>query len=264
MGVNHIESESVYCDIPIETRSQVPLYQAVRKYIIANSPQGTILDLGSGDLPAEFGLPNKSMGLDLSIPALNLANSNGHRGLVAQVDLEKSFPIKDIRGNIETVLILDFLEHLPPHTILSLLRAITTNLPHRPLDILVSMPVISPLSVRTWIEYAQLVKNLGVRPKIGLFDQTHQTLTNREGHKKLFAQAGLSVKAEAYTCWQGVVGDNALDINSGIRGKKSKLVGLFTETIFPNLIHPFNSAKRNELNQQLNEYQALYCLQPKN
>jgi trans-aconitate methyltransferase len=189
---------SVYIADPLNGRERHPLYQSVRELVGQYSVTGHVLDIGCSDGVATLGLEDKVVfGLDIDSSALMAAKQRNPNYLGIQGDIRHLPLNRQTVGEVDTVLLLDILEHESFGDTAGFLRELHGML--RPDHTLIaSMPIISPLSIDTWSETMLALRNRR-RPETGLLDRTHQILTNRHGHLNLFKQAGYSVVEEYQT-----------------------------------------------------------------
>jgi 2-polyprenyl-3-methyl-5-hydroxy-6-metoxy-1,4-benzoquinol methylase len=193
-------SESVYTQRPIEQRAQFPVYVAARELAQRYTQTGHILDIGCSDGAATWQIGDEYTvyGVDLSEQAVREApvNTAGFVGICADM---RQLPFsKESIGQIDTVLLLDILEHEEWEDSQRVLEELRTILPadHH---LIVSMPIISPLSIETWKSRMGILLSGGERPDMGLYDRTHKILTGQAGHRRLFAEAGYAVEQEFQT-----------------------------------------------------------------
>jgi SAM-dependent methyltransferase len=159
-----------------------------------------VLDIGCSDGVATAGMEDKVViGLDRDDSALRAAIRRNPGYLAIQGDI-RNLPLSidnNAMAKVDTVLLLDILEHESAPDTTKFLRDLHGLLPADH-TLIASMPIISPLSVDTWAETLLAVR-ARKRPETGLLDRTHQILTGRRGHIKLFNQAGYSVVEEHQT-----------------------------------------------------------------
>lgn len=267
MPVNHEGEESVYTRQPVEERETGYLYRAVRELVNRSGPNQVVLDLGCSDLVASRILGEQGhsvIGVDLSIPSLKKARTNAPQISVIAADITGNFPI-DPSKRIDTVLLLDVLEHFNKSQAIELLRQVK-NFESQP-RIIVTMPIISPFTLPTLIE-AYKWKQERKRPLTGLFDRTHEILTDRNGHLALFKAAGYCVKQEYYTNWMnGISGTwTTVEIpkNSNVKPDKEdkaiEYMKLLGYRMIPKAIHPFDVNKRQLMRSKIMAYQGMYVL----
>lgn len=272
MPINQENGVSVYCNKPIEERENSPLYKSVRELVNKYSRGGLVLDLGCSDLVASRVLQRQGfnvVGLDLDDTALRAAKINAPEISVIKADVSR-LPVRSTAA-VDIVLLLDVLEHLQYQDARSLLSSFAGT----GARVIVTMPIISPFSIPSNKELLQFVRD-GHRPTMGLFDRTHQILTDRIGHKKLFQSAGLGVLEEFNTNpAESVSGDwewkktfkaepPNYKVLKGVRqGLRQVRGGPFRMVVFdliPRLVHPLDPTKRREVTDRLIEYQGIYVL----
>jgi hypothetical protein len=264
MAINTTENgTSVYCKNDFQQKSVHPLYQAIRAWC-RNYSSSTILDLGCSDLPAsaELALEDRSIiGMDLCHPALTLAKKHAPQAALFMADLT-DLPINDPSGRIDCVLLLDVVEHLKIHQAIGLLAILRSRL-SRPLHIIVSMPIISPLSLPCIYEAIDMIRK-GCRPETGLFDRTHQILANQDGHRNIFNNAGYDIEAEGYTAPQGIVGIEYPERQPAAMGRKrTGLIRFLIHHAIPTIAKTISPNGDSRAIQALTAYQGLYLLAPK-
>lgn len=193
--------ESVYTQGDFVDRAGLPLYCAARELVEIHSRTGVVLDIGCSDGPATYGLREAGIevyGMDMSHQALEAAREStpGYMGFVCDM---RRLPPDDFfkTSDVDTVLMLDVLEHENREDSLKVLRSLRDKLTPAH-TLIVCMPIISPLSRCTWREAAQWQRS-GERPETGLFDRTHQILTGQRGHMRLFTGAGYRVEERYQT-----------------------------------------------------------------
>ena len=256
---------SVYCEVPVQKRMDYPHYQAARELVCRYCRTGSVLDLGCSDLVASLQLSECGFnvyGTDLDLSSLNLARKNSARAKLFQANLPH-LPI-GAQNSIDTVLLLDVLEHLNAEEAKNLLVHLAKNA-QVPLSIIVSMPIISWASIACWQERLSMLKTRR-RPATGLFDRTHRILETREGHHRLFSTCGYTIAEEYYTSWdEGVSGDWKTVTRPELPRHRPRLRAYLalTEEVVPRVIHPLDKTKRADVRRALKEYQGLYVLQPK-
>lgn len=268
MAINTENGVSVYCPSPPQERATQPLYRAARHLIARYSETRHVLDLGCSDLVASLDLAHAGFtvyGVDLARSALRIARESAPQARLALASLTE-LPIRDTAGKIDGVFLLDVLEHLPKGDAVGLLRTLSERLPHRPLSVVVTMPVISPFSVNTLKEGLRMAL-AGRRPSTGLFDRTHHILTNSAGHKAIFTQAGYRVVEEGYTDGQGVVGiaypaGSTPTPVARRMSLASAVVEFSVRTAIPRLLAPLGRETTEAVVRRLTEYQGMYVIQP--
>ena len=274
--------ESVYIGPPIEQRANHPLYQSVRELVEKYSVTGEVLDIGCSDGVATFGLEDTVVyGLDLSGSALEAAKQYNPQYNAIQGDIRHLPLNKQGARNIDTVLLLDILEHEPAADTTAFLGNLH-GLLRQGHTLITSMPIISPLSIETWREGLHAL-HAGERPPTGLFDRTHRILTGRNGHINMFKQAGYSVVEEYQTNhleavngdWRWKRDNPALGHDTeewlGSLGLSEKSLGavMFAYRSLEKLYNRYhNGNSHNEhdgaakISEALVAYQGLYVLKP--
>lgn len=256
------DGTSVYCTMNFEEKSANPLYQAIRHWIREESSR-TILDLGCSDLPAttELALEGKKViGVDMCESALLLAQQHAPQAMLYMADINK-LPTEIFNCDIDMVLLLDVLEHLERPESISLLRQLHSNL-GKEFFVAVSMPVISVFSLPCIYEAISMAKK-GRRPETGLFDRTHKILTNQNGHRSIFTEAGYDILREGYTSPQGVVGIDFPEKKNAIMGKRrTGIQRLLIQRIIPKVVGAMSGTDTSVVIKTLTAYQGLYLLKP--
>lgn len=201
--------QSIYTLESIETRSQYPLYRTIRELLREHHGGGYVLDIGCSDGVATYGMDGvQTIGVDLSLDALAAGHRHNEKGFFGVVANMQDLPF-DRNGleQVDTVVMLEVLEHEKWENSRDTLRFLRENLPDNH-HVIVSMPIISNVSIRTWYERLSMLLDGGRRPPTGLYDRTHQIFTNRKGHHSLFTQAGYAVADEYQTNHiEGVTGE---------------------------------------------------------
>lgn len=192
MAENLELGESVYTRADFGLRSSAPLHVAARQLAEMHS-NGPIVDLGCSDGVTSVGLQGVSsevIGLDASLAALKQYKKRNTEANLVCADIT-TMPFRENEGRPVTGLMLDVLEHVDRKEAIAVLGSLRKilNPDHQ---LIVSMPIISPLSINTWMELFQTLKK-GRRPATGLFDRTHQILTDSNGHRRLFEEGGYEV-----------------------------------------------------------------------
>jgi trans-aconitate methyltransferase len=250
MGSNIENGSSVYCH---RTREQGALYKAVRGIAERYSRGKWILDLGSSDLPASRLLIESGyqiIGLDLEISCLEKAKKRNPEANFVQADLTKNLPFNR-NIEVESVLLLDVLEHLEKEEAIRLLKNLADHYPQA--CIILSIPIISPFSIPCLYELLQAIRQRK-RPLTGLFDRTHKILVNRSGHLNIFSKAGYEI-SETYTTnmFEGLTGHPEYLGNNPCQSEPSK----------KRVLRTFYDHLPEKVNDQLFSYQALYVLRTK-
>lgn len=276
MPVNQENGVSVYCNQsqPIEARENSPLYKSVRELVGNHSRGGVVLDIGCNDLVASrsLGKDFRVVGIDIDATALADARTNAPQIPLIQADAT-SLPIK--RNEVDIVLVLDVLEHLTYPQARNLLSCFSQT----DARMIVSMPVISPFSISSNKELLGVIL-AGQRPAMGLYDRTHQILTDQRGHRQLFDLGAMRVIEEFTTNRvESVSGEwkwkEEIDVTvseneapAGIISRLRRFRGgpyhLITFDLIPRLVHPADSSKRRGVTDMLIAYQGLYVLEGKN
>ncbi len=261
MPVNQENGLSVYYREDIAKRETYHLYRAVRELAGRFSRSGTILDLGCGDFPTSRILQKDGfnvVGIDLDESALRQGKGNYPSANLVLGDL-RNLPISE-QNDIDVVFALDVLEHLEREEAADVLRSLASIAPAA--TIIASMPIISKVSIPTYTQGIPILFK-GKRPETGLFDRTHKILTDTDGHKAIFSEAGYDVVEEYRANWiDGVTGEwedmDQREYADQLKGKLFKALGWH---ILPRLRHPFNEERRDETIDHLTSRQALYVLQ---
>lgn len=216
MNFNPGESgESVYTTTEHSVRAGRPYYLTTREIIaglLSSNPEAEIvvIDIGSGDgavsgpLTVVEGTSNsKVICLELDHGSARSAQSEYPDMLVAEGDI-RNLPFK-IEENIhKVILLIDILEHLTWNEAIDALKYFHQTMGEH--TVIVSMPNISVFSPLTIMELGKMLLK-GKRPPRGLFDRTHQILTDIYGHQRLFSEAGYDVKHRYISClYEGVSG----------------------------------------------------------
>ena len=201
------DDEAAYTEVPFDVRREHAVFRSVRELVRRHSVTRRVLDLGCSDGVATAGLDGYQVyGVDAHLPSLTAARRHqpGYHAIAA--DLRRlPFGPESVRG-VDTVLLLDVLEHLPRPTAGGVLQGLRGLLP-REHTLIVTMPIVSPLSALTWYE-AALVAARRRRPATGLFDRTHHILAGRRAHHGVFTAGGYGVVAEYQSnLVAGVTGD---------------------------------------------------------
>ncbi|MDQ3098669.1 MAG: class I SAM-dependent methyltransferase [bacterium] len=264
MPVNQCEGISVYIQKEISTREHTSPYDAAREWVRRVHREGIVLDLGCSDYVTsrilhEEGIP--VVGMDLDMSALRQAQRNTDSPLVVQCDAQ-NLPLNYENSAVSTVLALDVLEHFPRNEAIEILSSIR-RLPNIQ-NLIVSMPIISPWSMRTMIEGGRAIRNMKW-PETGLFDRTHKIFTDQRGHKKMFQKSGFRVVQEESSNWfENITGDweNVIQTVPRFRRPHAKLFGKFVWDILPKMVHPTNKSKRRSVTDRIIAYQGVYLLTP--
>ena len=251
MGTNIENGSSVYCQGDIGIKEQHPLYQTVRE-IVQRNPSGIILDLGCSDMPASHLLTQNGyqvIGLDLGISCLDKAKKRNPQANLVQANLTDNLPFRP-ETDINSVLLLDVLEHLEKEEAIRLLKSLNDHYPQA--QLIISMPIISPFSLPCLYELYQAVR-LRKRPAVGLFDRTHKIFVGRNGHLEIFSKGGYEVcETYATNMFEGVTGHPEYLANNHHQSENPKKC----------LLRILYDHLPKEANNQLFSYQALYVLKP--
>lgn len=182
--------ESVYTvSAPIDARADNSVYNTVEAILAQANPKA-VLDIGASDGVVNY---NQRLTPTDAIIGLDIARSAAHANeweLPVQADAV-SLPFKD--DAFTHVLALDIIEHLTPTEAVQSMQEIQrVGAPDH--QLIVSMPIISPTRLMTWIEgrRALLARQ---RPETGLFDRTHRILSGPLFHRLLFETAGYDINA---------------------------------------------------------------------
>ena len=181
--------ESVYTAIPIGQRGDNSVYNTVAA-ILRDSEPGKILDIGASDGVANFAERLTESGSVVGLDITSAATEHNETELPIQGNALQ-LPFRD--RSFSRILALDIIEHLTVkearQALAEVQRVGTPD--HR---LIVSMPIISPTRVMTWVEGLRSVKE-GQRPETGLFDRTHRILAGPLLHSWLFRGAGYETTA---------------------------------------------------------------------
>lgn len=264
MPANYENGRSVYCQRDIEQRANNPLYQVARTLIRRNvSPGGIILDLGCSDLVASGSLTKeyKVIGMDLAMDALVDGKERFPEGNTVLADARQlPFGRSEAVGG---VLMLDVVEHLKREEAVKFLSTVRENFPQA--VSIVTMPIISTYSMRANIDRIGIALR-GQRPEMGLFDRTHEILTDRKGHRLLFRESGMEVVDEYATlAFGGVSGDWQIEKaveKTTWKGTLKQSLATAVDLI-PKVVHPLDTEKQKALREEMAEYQGVYVLRPK-
>lgn len=210
-GIENIGTGAYTKTRDIDLVSRAGLYASAYEIIRRRSRTKYVLDLGCSDGVGTYGLDSSyhALGVDFDRQSVRMANAiareraasgQGPQYEAVEASLLDLPPhlAQRIRGMpFDTVLLLDVLEHFKQSdaiAILSMLRALL------PTDhtVIVSMPVVSAVSVETYRELVQIVRDRR-RPENGLFDRTHKILRGKSFHRRLFRQAGYALIEEYQT-----------------------------------------------------------------
>lgn len=224
LNLDRLTGESVYAN-PADYSHKVdaPLYVATRALTREYVGSGTVLDLGCSDGRVSHGLSDSFtvVGVDMATSALEAFSeySLGSAPMVCADINSLPFRQESTQDSPNASLMIDVLEHVSWDEATTVLGGLQNVLaPDHTL--VVSMPIISGLSLNTWAERWQVFK-AGQRPEIGLYDRTHQILTNAMKHKQLFEAAGYEVEAEYRTLSDGsVVGINGASLPTNMVNNK--------------------------------------------
>lgn len=195
----------------IDAVSRGGLYASACELVRRYSRTRNVLDLGCSDGVGTYGLDPgyHVLGIDFDRSAVDLANRiarrrsakrEGPRYEAVEADLLDlpSDVLLRLRGTpFDTVVALDVLEHFNRSDAIGILRMLRSVLPAG-FVVIVSMPVISPLSIETHRELWSIARERH-RPHSGLFDRTHRILTGKHSHRRLFRRAGYTVVEEHQT-----------------------------------------------------------------
>lgn len=262
-----------------EARADAPLYEAARTLAVDLTQTGTVLDLGCSNGVASYGLAadHRVIGLDMAASALKNYADHSDRALLVQADVTQ-LPFRQSRPETadlpDVAMMLDVLEHVSWSEAVTVLQGLKQTLAPKH-HLIVSMPIISSLSLNTWAERLAMVPN-GGRPATGLYDRTHQILTNDSGHKRLFRAGGYRVVSESRTLADGSVTDLEAETSGAADGsapEPSEGMTLSLSNLARAVRYPRQSLCRVErtlrpssrlqqIARRLLEYQGLYVLQP--
>lgn len=246
MSINQTEvGRSVYCVTPFEERVNQPHYEVLRGFVRKYSKSRHILDLGCSDLVATQPLQKEGYsiyGIDIDLSSLLEARSNSLQASLIHGDIN-NLPFRNL-GEIDTILLADTLEHVTKAEAISLLKNIA-SIGGSPLTIVVAMPIIHNYSVPYLMEALQ-TKVAGERPKTGLLDRTHKILTDTEGHRRIFEEAGYLVQEETLTLF----------------GERNPVSKFLLHTILPRSLHPFDQKRRENTINRFTACQGIYVIKP--
>lgn len=192
MAVNVNErGASIYVSgVPIETRANNPVYNGVQG-LLRDQHLKRVLDIGASD-----GVANYDNRLSEGpVIALDLAEDALRENMTESPVLADAtqLPFKD--DEFSHILALDVLEHLTVReAIIGLREMLRVGTDDH--TAIVSMPIVSPTRVMTYVELRAMYK-LGERPPTGLFDRTHRILAGPMVHRLIFKYAGYRI-AEAH------------------------------------------------------------------
>lgn len=268
---------SVYTEDPFDVRSNAHLYQSVRELIDRYTVNGIVLDVGCSDGPATAGMEDKTViGLDINHDSLTMAQAHHSGYLAVQADM-KALPFTSCPA--DTAVLLDVVEHEPEADALGFLTSLRGVLPEEH-TVIASLPIISNVSLPTWIERLNMLKNGGQRPSTGLYDRTHHILTTPSNHRELFARAGYDVVEEFQTNHMAIVTGNwkwteSMVVNNeqlsaivkdvmGTRPTTKALGTLMLRSLrkLYYLAHNSDQQWAQSITEALVAYQGLYVLQP--
>jgi len=247
MGVNIEDGKSVYTRIPIEQRENLKLYKTVREAVERNlAPGGTVLDIGCSDLVASRKLAQSGynvVGVELDFYSLKAGLAGHCNASLVNADALR-LPIGKIGAN-SCALLLDVLEHFKEDKAVDLLKFIGKTI--QPDAIILTMPIISIYSVSTAQEFLNMVLS-EKRPHTGLFDRTHHILTDKNGHEKIFNNAGFRIV------------DSSPILRSPNSSVKGRLYGLVTEKIIPSIASAPTKILKQDITNALQAYQYMYII----
>jgi SAM-dependent methyltransferase len=210
-GMDNIGTGAYTQHRDIDVVSRYGLYASTYELIRRHSREKTVLDLGCSDGVGTYGLDPSfyALGIDFDCHSVDLANQiarsrtalgEGPRYEAVEASLLDlpSELVQRIRDTpFDTVTALDVLEHFEPRDAIAILDTLNTVLrAHH--TVIVSMPVVSALSIETYRELIQVVRDRR-RPPNGLLDRTHKILRGKAAHRRLFRKAGYEVIDEYQT-----------------------------------------------------------------
>lgn len=271
MAINQTEGKSVYASNTLEehrAKSEEALYLSVREMVVKAIPDknGVVVDLGCSDLVATGPLIEKGyqvVGLDLDLTALRKAREFYPNAVALLADVT-AIPLAIEPEKPKIIVMLDILEHLGRGEAIYALREIRERMGNH--MIIVSMPNISPFSIYTIAEGIKMIKGMK-RPEKGLFDRTHQILTDIDGHQQMFYEAGYDVMERHVTTWdEGVTGDWDWKRNYGhrrISELKLRAYRLLAKQIAPRIMTILTNTTTSVALDTTTGYQGVYLLSPK-
>ncbi len=182
------DGKSVCLGVPIADRAATSVYRTVH-HILRDTQVDAMLDVGASDGVANFDgiFGSNVVGLDIAASA---AQANKTELSVQGDGLKLPFR----RNVFSHILALDVVEHFPPEQALDLLAEMQ-RVGKQEHQLVVSMPLVDPTRLMTWIERVRMYKH-GERPATGLFDRTHYILTGARQHRQLLQAAGYGVLAQ--------------------------------------------------------------------
>jgi SAM-dependent methyltransferase len=218
---------------------------------------GWVLDLGCNSLAATrlLGDEFQIMGIDINNTALQSGKQRLPDAFLILADL-RALPLAQT-DKIDTALALDVIEHLERGEAIELLTELKKKLGFE-FHLIVSMPIISPISVPCLVEGLGVARNFGRRPASGLFDRTHRIFADRSGHRKLFDEAGYGVLEEGLVGKdRGIIcGSWETIVEPKITRRRRRLYRAMVAEILPRVLG-------ERITEELAGYQALYLLRPK-
>lgn len=269
MPVNQsAEGRSVYVSDSLEEhdeRVKYPLYLSVREMIAEALPdkKGVVIDLGCGDLLATGPLIQEGynvIGLELDPTAIRKAKEFYPSANIFLADIN-AIPLALEADTPKVIVMLDILEHLPWEDAVKVLKELRSRMGNHKL--IVSMPNVTPYSVCTIMEAAEVAIN-GGRPEMGLFDRTHRILTDIPGHHKLFSEGGYKVEKQYINSRdEGVSGEWEWEKQTS--SDKPQLLlrayRLLARKLAPTLASRVKGMPRDEAEELCAGYQGLYLLE---